>query len=356
MNTENPIIRTMQYRGQAANDAAQTPMSPDSVNGDFKMPGFDAGQPSANKLAAGNRSVDKAKNEGERVYSEPDKASIVTNTRGRAQGVQDLYTADTKRNMYEHYDHNLAMNNPRGNLNGLSGARTRNLSRMADAYNNATRWDPGLAGRRTNSSFGTSNMQNSSYYKDKIDTQEMKQMRANERIDEQVRGYDAKRQDRVDSHNIAMQEWADQSAINLAGAIGQGDVAFGNALKQLVADVEYTQPNSNAMTAVMQRFISTLPYELKSKVAAQAERAWLDNPAWAQAYAYIMSGTQIPGYEDSIKQELFSSMMDEQIANGVPKGEAFIGAMVQFLKLGLNVSSAQMNAGLESILNSGLWF
>ena len=49
-------------------------------------------------------------------------------------------------------------------------------------------------------------------------------------------------------------------------------------------------------------------------------------------------------------------MMDEQIANGVPKGEAFIGAMVQFLKLGFSVNSAQMNAGLEELLNSGLWF
>ena len=36
--------------------------------------------------------------------------------------------------------------------------------------------------------------------------------------------------------------------------------------------------------------------------------------------------------------------------------EAFIGAMAQFLKLGFGVSSAQMNAGLEALLNSGLWF
>lgn len=356
MNTENPMIRTMQYRGTTA--PASTPGTPssDSVNGDFKMPGFNAGQPSADNIAAGNRSVDKAKSEGERAYSETDKDNIVTSTRGRSQGIQDLYTDATKRNMYEHYDHNLAMNNPRGNLNGLSGARTRNLSRMADAYNNATRWDPGLAGRRTNSSFGTNEMQNSSYYKDNIETQEMRQMRANERIDEQVRGYDTRRQDRVDSHNIAMQEWADQSAINLASTIGQGDVAFGNALKQLIADVEYTQPNSNAMSAVMQRFLSTLPYELKSKVAAQAERAWRENPAWSQAYAYIMSGTQLPGYEDSIKQELFSSMIHEQIANGVPMSEAFIGAMLQFQKLGFTADSAQMKAGLDFLLNSGLWF
>lgn len=354
MNTDNPMISTMQYRGNTAADSTQTQAS-DSVNGDFEMPGFNAGQPSADNIAAGNRSVDKAKNEGERAYSEADKDNIVTNTRGRSQGVQDLYTDATKRNMYEHYDHNLAMSNPRGNLNGLSGTRTRNLSRMADAYNNATRWDPGLAGRRTNSSFGTNEMQNSSYYKDNIETQEMRQMRANERIDEQVRGYDARRQDRVDSHNIAMQEWADQSAINLAGTIGQGDAAFGNALKQLIADIEYTQPNSNAMQAVMQRFLATLPYELKSKVAAQAERAWRENPAWAQAYAYIMSGTQLPGYEDSIKQELFSSMIQEQIANGVPKDEAFIGAMLQFQKLGFTADSAQVKAALESLLNSGLW-
>lgn len=354
MSTSNPIVSTMQYRGNTASD--DTPSTqPASVNGDFKMPGFNAGQPSADNIAAGNRSVDKAKNEGERVYSETDKDNIVTNTRGRSQGIQDLYTDATKRNMYEHYDHNLAMNNPRGNLNGLSGARTRNLSRMADAYNNATRWDPGLAGRRTNSSFGTNEMQNSSYYKDNIETQEMRQMRANERIDEQVRGYDARRQDRVDSHNIAMQEWADQSAINLAGTIGQGDAAFGNALKQLIADIEYTQPNSNAMSAVMQRFLATLPYELKSKVAAQAERAWRENPAWAQAYAYIMSGTQIPSYEDSMKQELFASMIHEQIANGVPPGEALIGAQLQFQKLGITADFAQVKAGLEALMDSGLW-
>lgn len=82
-------------------------------------------------------------------------------------------------------NNNFAMDGRYGNLNGKSYANTLKLSREADAYNNKP--DTQIFHMGVN---GAGPSEVTTVSKPKIETQEMRQMRANERLDEKQRGTD----------------------------------------------------------------------------------------------------------------------------------------------------------------------
>lgn len=98
----------------------------------------------------------------------------------------------------EKYNQHLVKEGRYGNLNNKSFDDTLKLSREADAYNNKPigKMHLGIS-YNPSAGQGVGGFETTGYDRPKIETQEMRQMRANERLDEMQRGLDVQLQ-----HNI----------------------------------------------------------------------------------------------------------------------------------------------------------
>lgn len=185
-----------------------------------------------------------AKKEDRLGYKDEDREKI----RGQAgQWIDEVRdnanTDETRDKMDPHWKDNHAKDNWRGNLNGKSFNSTLRLSRAADAMNNARHWNPGLAGRRTNSSFGTNEMTEANSERwEPIETQEMRQMRANERMDERQRDYDIKRAAGVLDYGTELEKLNSQQKAEIAKLITQEDLSVDQALRIVLGQTDMEMP------------------------------------------------------------------------------------------------------------------
>lgn len=313
---QQSMLNTMQYRGAGAGAGADKPASAATTGQHNPELPFVAPDKSPTQLVNGFASADKAKAHANQLFSNIDKQYIAERAKDGGNAIRDGYTDADKRRAYKNYDANLGAGSPRGNINQLNNDNTLTMSRAADAYNNATRWQPGLAGRRTNSSFGSNEMQANNFYKDTIETQEMRQMRANERIDEQVRGYDAARQDRVDSHNMALQEKADELQFEMQQLLGRGDIDFGNAMRDMAMELEYGEVNRASIQKAVSRYLQAVALQDKTKIAKMAADIWNSDPTLAQYYSMILTGTPMPSAYERVVNQHAASVVNDLIAQG----------------------------------------
>lgn len=145
--------------------------------------------------------------------------------------------------LYNYWDWNLAKNNPDGNLNGKKFTDTRNLSRLADALNNQRHLKLGNLGARTNSSFGSTQMQLPGTERwEPIETQEMRQMRANEDIDKQIRERQFNRAENIKDYPFNLQQMQDKS-----------NVDYMNNLARDIQEIEKEIQSTDTNTAYGQR-------------------------------------------------------------------------------------------------------
>lgn len=145
--------------------------------------------------------------------------------------------------LYNYWDWNLAKNNPDGNLNGKKFTDTRNLSRLADALNNQRHLKLGNLGARTNSSFGSTQMQLPGTERwEPIETQEMRQMRANEDIDKQIRERQLNRAENIKDYPFNLQQMQDKS-----------NVDYMNNLARDIQEIEKEIQSTDTSTAYGQR-------------------------------------------------------------------------------------------------------
>lgn len=349
-NYKDSMRATMQF--MSGDGAAGSKPAATDTDSEVTPLGFDPGYMSPEQMVNDYTSATTAKNNANAQFTDKDKQGIAANVRDGVTGVRDSYTADDKRNAYEHYDANLGAGSTRGNINGMSNARTLGLSRAVDAYNNATRWQPGLAGRRTNSSFGTNEMQANNYYKDTINTQDARQMRANERVDEQVRMYDAARQNRVDSHNMALQEKSDDIQMQMQQLIGQGDINFGNATRQLVMDLEYGEPNRARVQMAVSRYLSAIAMYDKTRVAQLAMEIWDDNPTLAQVYTQIAVGGQLPSQYEYVATQHLAETLKKLKAQGYKDDELYKAATMISTATGADTAVESVSGALDTVADS----
>ena len=172
-----------------------------------------------------------------------------------------------KKSAYEYYDWNLAMNNPRGNLNGKSFDTTQRLSRAADAFNNQVRYVPPSIGRRTNSKFGTNEFQQSRIEQwPSIETQEMRQMRANEAVDAYARNRDANRQANVEDYSLELQKARDRNVMDMEMLTGKNNEEQARIWQNIFRDTQYTSSWQQYWSQVATKFMSEYGIDVKTRL------------------------------------------------------------------------------------------
>ncbi len=330
------MLKKMQFI--QTDGAADTPSAP-TRDTDLK---YTAPYETPTDMVSAYTPMSRAKGNANTQFSNMDKENIATRVKTGTEKIRNEYTPEDKRRVYSHYDYNHGAGNWRGNINGLNNRDTRTMSRAADAYNNATRWQPGLAGRRTNSSFGSNEMQANNYYKDTIETQDMRQMRANERVDEAVRMYDAARQDRVDSHAMSLQEKADEIQLATQQLIGNNDVNFGNDIRELILDLEYGTPNRAKVQASVSRYLNAVAMQDRSEVAQMALEMWDSDPVFAQVFMMALFNQQLPNkYEDAMASYT-AQIANDMIARGGDPNE--VATTIRYLTTLLGTAAGTANA------------
>lgn len=227
----------------------------------------------------------------------------------------DDYNTDKQRSAWDPYwNKNHAKDNWRGNLNGKSYANTLNLSRAADALNNRRFWEPGQGGRRTNSEFGTNEVQlGRSERWQPIETQEMRQMRANERIDERARQADVDLAADVRRNTFDMQQQNQSMQFALAQALGMSAIQLQDYMKRGRFDMEYRAQFQQMLQQKFQQFTTSLAQSTKVESLRRALQEYGNNPEVANLIAQgLLGGVSMP----TVKNMLISQMYGQLVQAG----------------------------------------
>ena len=209
--------------------------------------------------------------------------------------------------MYGYWNWNLAKNNPNGNLNNRSFNTTLSQSRLADAFNNQRHWRAAKIGRRTNSGFGTNEYQEG--YSEKwqpIETQEMRQMRADERLDEQARSRQVNRAENIQDYPLELQKMADKVKSDLTRYASQTGIDLQRTMQAGKWNAEYGQSWSTYWSNFMNKFSQELSLDIRdrvmtkisqlkypfSQIYASLSGGMAPNPAVMTAYQYLNALTE----------------------------------------------------------------
>lgn len=250
----------------------------------------------------------------------PDEAveSDIDIHKARQSAIDSSYTDNPEEwsRRYAYWDTNLAKDNPRGNLNGMTFRDTRLHSRLADALNNERHLKPTDIGRRTLNygATGTGADQAGSERWEPIETQEMRQMRANERLDEKARGYDVDRQKMIEDYPMELRKQMDKVNSDIAKYATTTGIDLERLMQRGIFDAEYGQSWSTFWNTLQTRFAMELGQDLKERIFAKLGKL----PYIArQMYSYVNQTGSVPSpltkaFYDLLQQKMNSAPTDEE--------------------------------------------
>lgn len=226
------------------------------------------GSPVSPKMDARN-DASKTQKKAEGQYTQDDAQEDLDTHAARQTAVADDYTMTPEQwfKMYGYWNWNLAKHNPNGNLNNRSFGKTLGLSRLADALNNQRHWRAAQIGRRTNSGFGTHEY--TPGYSERwepIETQEMRQMRANERMDETQRNRQIKRAEDVQDYPLELQRMTDQSRMRINEQVSSSLIELERAFQKGTYSAEYEQSWQNFWQNFAFAFSAEFPIQLRTQI------------------------------------------------------------------------------------------
>lgn len=226
------------------------------------------GSPVSPKMDARN-DASKTQKKAETQYTQDDAQADLDTHADRQTGVADEYTMSPEQwfKMYGYWNWNLPKHNPNGNLNNRSFGKTLGLSRLADALNNQRHWRAAQIGRRTNSGFGTHEY--TPGYSERwepIETQEMRQMRANERMDEVQRNRQIKRAEDVQDYPLELQKMSDQSRMRINEQVSSSLIDLERAFQKGTYGAEYEQSWQNFWQNFAFAFSAEFPIQLRTQI------------------------------------------------------------------------------------------
>lgn len=257
--------------------------------------------------------VQEVKDKDKKTVTEKDRDNVVDRSMKQADVIRDNYTADTMLDtLNKHRNNNHAKNNIRGNLNGKVYGDTLAASRAADELNNTRWWMPGRGALITR--FLPSIQGEIGYGKrfEPIETQEMRQMRANERIDENARMLDNQFAYEVNKLPLEAQRQFVQMSTSLAQVIGTTDVAVQQALRLAIINNDYNLPTQTRYQQMFHSYVQYLQYSVKSKVAKEVFTFMNTNPDVGNALAQALLGTMsLPSVEQTIWSNFVTSELSK---------------------------------------------
>lgn len=211
----------------------------------------------------------KKKDDTIKLYGEEEQDADNAKSTSRQDAITDSFamSPDEWFKMYGYWNWNLAKDNPNGNLNGKTFTNTLGLSRLADALNNRRHWRAAKIGRRTNSSFGTNEYQEGHSERwEPIETQEMRQMRANEQVDAQARARQVNRAENIQDYPLESRKAADAAKRGIATVLSQSEISAKRHMQQTKFDKEYAASWDEYWNELLNAFTTNMPYYLKEKV------------------------------------------------------------------------------------------
>ena len=195
----------------------------------------------------------------EKGYTREERDSYVDWAKGKGTAQRDAARGrEQQLGNYPYYEWNLAQNNPRGNLNGMSYPSTLRYSRLADMVNNQFHYRPG---HQTNVYVGGRGFEKSADSAtvsrwDPIETEEMRQMKANRELDARARQAGVDLQSRIQGYPQEIQEATDQLERSLAQYISQMDDQFKRFWIQQVMITQYGGSWQNYFQMLLQQFMT----------------------------------------------------------------------------------------------------
>lgn len=224
------------------------------------------------------------------MYSDEDAAKDLATHANRQNQIVDNFalTPEQWYKMYGYWDWNLARNNPNGNLNNRTFGRTLALSRVADALNNQRHWRAAKIGRRTNSGFGTNEYQEGHSERwEPVETQETRQMRANERLDELTRQRQINRSENIQDYPLELQKQSDRLNQELTKYASQTGIDLQRTMQAGKWQAEYGNSWQTYWSNFMTKFSRELDLDIRDRVMQKIAR--LGYP-FSQIYASLSGG------------------------------------------------------------------
>lgn len=257
----------------------------------------DSAPRTGNPVQLGRYDANKVKRDTERIADEETKDSIRRyGDRAQQSIAESAYSRYGDMDPYWNYNH--ARNNIRGNINGMNYYQTLNRSRLADSLNNRFHAMPTDIGSRAVTGEGISGSGTgvegaTPKQWQPITTQEMRQMRANERLDESARMGDQSLANKVRGYGYELQFNADRNKQQLAQQLGIADIEVNKALRNAMISVDVNLNEQTRMGQIAQRFAQELALEVKDRGLRNVLQMYIDDPAFtglvAQAYLGIYS-------------------------------------------------------------------
>lgn len=285
------------------------------------------GSPVSPKMDARN-DASKTQKKAETQYTQDDAQADLDTHADRQTDVADEYTMSPEQwfKMYGYWNWNLPKHNPNGNLNNRSFGKTIGLSRLADALNNQRHWRAAQIGRRTNGGFGTHEY--TPGYSERwepIETQEMRQMRANERMDEVQRNRQIKRAEDVQDYPLELQRMSDQSRMRINEQVSSSLIDLERAFQKGTYGAEYEQSWQNFWQNFAFAFSAEFPIQLRTQIF---NKLYNMSPSAREFATRVFS---MGGTTDDFWGLLMDSYMDgtaKNLLRGMSLGDASRKSMV----------------------------
>lgn len=219
--------------------------------------------------------------------------------------IQNMYDQAAKQGISNVYGTNLK-DNPLGNLNNMSADSTLAASRAADAYNNRLRYMQGDIGART-FTMGSSGISDPTINKvAPIETQEMRQMRANEDIDKLVRQQQANLAADIERHGLDLQTQKDLNILNIAQQYGITNPNIANVMRELGTELAWGNPTRMAQQLTQQKFVNYIRANFGQDVAEFYTSLMRHNPALAYVAANS-NGVSLPTFQTMMINDAFQN-------------------------------------------------
>lgn len=258
--------------------------------------------------------------------AELDKSSDYARKRGM-NVLYDGYTREEalKDNPFQNV--NPAMDGRYGNLNGHTFSDTLKYSRGVDEFNNRRHLAGIDIGHRTLSggATGTGIDREGSLRWDPIETQETRQMRANESLDKLAREKQVLLQADIDRYKFELRQDIDDICNRLYETTGQNMESFRAKAQSVALKLLYELPTMSQQELRTTLFRELLGDQLKSEKFAVALELFNENPQFAQMWADMFTGSYMPSLNDVAMSNMMQ--MAYQISEGDPAMFQQIGAV-----------------------------
>lgn len=270
-----------------------------------------------------------ANNAGAREQATEDKDAA-------GAGIRELTdeAIGNKSKLNENQNVNLGKNNPQGNLNNMSFGRTLALSRAADRYNNKPTGK--ITTMRGGSAVdGLQVSQYDPYNRPQIETEEMRQMQKNRRIDEARQMMRAALQGKVDQWTYdRYQDLAEQLAL-----YNTSDYEFKNQINQFITQAlvnSYVVKDLNMYNTMLKRYGILINADALLDIGQH-------NDAIMNLIG-LMFNINIPFTQGQISTaQTKSDFIDYGLKKGYYKNYADAEADYYRIELGANVGEAEHN-------------